>query len=302
MAYTDLLAAVSTAAMATAFNSQGGVQPGPELGRMLVQWSGGNVGRFSEKERVRFMAYVKAVLVPEEKPRDLFRSPSLIFENDGDAYVWPFRSGPVAGYIVLLNPRTGMVPSAEHAWLFVGNRHGRVLKRYDFDIGWRMYAKRASYKSVEWLSTLVLVQEMEVGMNGDGPRKIYIGFDGLRPAVIRLEDASGHLKPMDYFAPNWVVGPKYRVPSIKELESVLLADNEVRRLEALIWLAGRHGNVSRKGVDRSQEVKDEQVLYARSIKHKSIVEAIKLLRHHRNPYVSKLAQRVPIGTGLFGDF
>ena len=267
------------------------------MSEQLARWAGGNIGRFGDDERDKFMAYVEKTLMAKDEPENFFRSPSTIFLNEGDAYVWSFGSQASARYLILLNPHTGLTPSAEHAWAFVVDASGDVRNRSEFDIGWRMYSRHASYGTVDWLSTPVLVQEMEDGMNGQGPRKIYLGFDGQQPVVIRLEDASGNLHPMGYFAPNWVVGPKYDPPALGDLERVLMGENEIRRLEALLWLAGQHSRVSDNRAGYDHEAVAEQKRYAEAIDSPSIAKAIKQLRTDGNSYVRQLADEVPIGVG-----
>jgi len=271
--------------------------PTTDFGPDLARWSSGAISRLSKDEQSKFMVFVKSVLVSEVEPKDVFCSPRLIFENHGDAYVWQLGSGQ--GYGVLLNPSPIMVPSAAHAWLFYVDKKGTVRMRSDFDIGDRSYAKHASYEMVSWLANPVVVQEIYGGWARNATRKIFIGFDGMRPTVVRLEDEHGHLRPMDYYAPNWVVGPKFNPPTVEGLVTVLKGDNDVKRLEALVWLADFHSRVShnKKGWDHEATV--EERLYLKAIKSPDIADAIKQLRESSNTYVSKLAFRVPIGVGNF---
>ena len=62
---------------------------------------------------------------------------------------------------------------------------------------------------------------------------------------MRIEDDKGAVRDMDYFAPNWVVGPDFSPPTVAGMEQVLRGSNEVKLLEALVWLSGDHTEASR---------------------------------------------------------
>ncbi len=264
----------------------------------LARWSGGGMMRFPEPERRKFLTYVKETLLENKDSEPFYRSPSNLFLNHDDAYVWKFPRQPNQGYLVFLNPHTGMVPSAEHAWLYVTDLDGKVLERFEFDTGWRRYADGADYSDVGWLSKPVLIQKTRMGMGGDGPQKIYIGFDGLRAAVVRVEDPQGHLLPMQYCFSNYTVGPAFSPPTVERLQQILLGQNEVERIEALIWLAGIHTPPGVPGLQFGEPILNQE-RYIASIKSPLIASAIRKLRGDRDAYVSKLANTVAIGTGNF---
>lgn len=252
-----------------------------DWGPSLAKWSGGGVGRLGKEQQTKFTEYIAQELKPISRV-ELIIDPRNPFLNDGDAYVWDFQAEKTKGYLVLLNPHHILTPSAERAWLYIVDERGSEVRRYSFDTGWRMYAKSAQYEKVDWLSSPVLIQEMEPGDLGGGPTKIYIGFDGLRPAVVRLEDEAGKLKPMDDTWSDRSVGPVYPAASIAQLEESLRGQNEVKRIEALIWLAGRHYENSKNVIP--------------PLKDKGIVDAVKNLRSSSVRYVSELAMTVPVGS------
>jgi len=265
------------------------------INALLNKWAGKEISTLSAQDRSRFMGLMQRNLIPNRDVRYTFDDPYLTFENNGYAYVWRFGSAADHRFLILLNPHTGMVPSAEHAWLFNVTAKGSVLKRYEFDTGWRMHASGATYGKVSWLCSPVLVQRMREGMNGGGPRAIYIGFDGDRPAVVRLEDESGAQRAMDYFAPNWVVGPPYSPPSVAGMEKILMGSNEVKLLESLVWLSGSHQDISSNRADVSHEDISSEIRYAECVRSPTIVRAIKSLLLSKNPYVRQLAK------GIAGD-
>ena len=248
------------------------------------------------------MDFLKTCLIPKERPEDTFRSPDLIFENDGDAYVWRFGPDSDSKFLIYLNPHTGLHPSAEHAWLFIVDRFGTVLSRDEFDTGWRMYAGSAVYEAVSWCSDKVLIQRMQVGLNGGGPRGIYIGFDRLKPHLIRIEDAVGKIVPMEYYATNWVVGPAYAPPTLDDLLNGLRGVNQVKRFEALVWLGGSHQRASQNKAGYDHEAEPQERLYADAIMSKPMGAVIQRLRQSSNPYERELAGLVPIGVGHFEHF
>ena len=273
--------------------------PDQQTRSLLHHWSGGNISRLSEPERKRFQSFVNTRLVKHEKLDYNTMLVPLIFENRGDAYVWPFLSGPSAGYLIVLNPTSTMVPSAAHAWIFVVNKDGGVLSRQDFDIGWRMEPKAASFETRPWLSSKVLVQEIQPGMTSAPPLKILIAFDGLRPVTIKVETLDGSLHRMEYWAPNFVVGPKYEPPTVTTLNRVLQSGTDVQQLEALTWLNGEHSRTSDNRPNYAHEDVTSQERFAAAIKSPRIASAVIALRGSKNPYIRDVATQIPLGKGIY---
>lgn len=290
--YNDrVLSLVLGAALVLGFRPALGCQ---DVQPSLPEWCGKDIARLPDAERAKFMSYVNRDLVVASNDRGLLSGdPEWIFDSHGDAYVWSFGDTNDHRFLIYLNPHTGVIPSSEHAWLFIVDKQGKIVSRSDFDTGWRMWADGASYEKVGWLSSRVLIQEMRVGLNGGGPRRIYFGFDGLRPRVIRLDDAKGNLFAMNYWAPNWVVGPRYDPPPGPVMEQALAGSNEVKRLEALVWLAGHHGTVSMNSPGTDHEETADEVRYAECIHDPAIIRVVKGLRNSPNPYISELAKSIP---------
>ena len=263
-----------------------------KIKELLASWVGKDISKLSHYKQERFQSFVdKRLLLPKDTV-NLFNSPASMFLNQGRAFVWKFEGGPKKSYLIFLNPHTGMIPSAEHAWLFIVNQDGKILNRSDFDTGWRMYADGASYSHVSWMSSPVLTQKMATGENGQGPYKIYFGFDGLQPAVIRIENEKSKSRKMDYFAPNWVVGPRFENKTKPAMRQVLSGTSEVRKLEALIWLAGNFGNPFDRFEKASPEAKREEALHSSLIRDKQIAQAVRQIRMNSKSYTRELANSV----------
>jgi len=139
-------------------------------------------------------------------------------------------------------------------------------------------------------------------LNGNGPRRILIGFEGAKPHLVRADNGYGDAVAVSYFAPNHVVGPAYEPPQLGELVKVLKGANQTRRLEALVWLAGCHHRVSDHNPNVVYESPLEETRYAEAIMAKSVAEIITKLRRSANPCERELAQSVPIGVGLFDPY
>lgn len=258
-----------------------------QIGHLLDFWAGKEISTLSEKRQRQFQNFVVKNL-PLGKITDPFLgNPNHILLNKGRAYVWNFVGGSTKSYLIYLNPHTGMVPSAEHAWLFIVNREGKTICRSDFDTGWRMYADTAIYTHVNWLSSPVLIQSMSVGGNGRGPRKIYIGFDHLNPMVVRIEDEKGSVCPLEV-STGHLVGPDFTFRDEKSLRSALTGSNQVQQLNALVWLSGSFQSFS------SDRLKNEEGLHRRLVKNVDIAKAIKSLRRSKNEYVKQLANAVQL--------
>ena len=216
----------------------------------------------------------------------------------GRAYVFRFVGEPKNAFLVYLNPGSFAQPSSQLASLFVVSGDGKLLGRSDFDAGYRLIGTGATYERVSWLSTPVLVQELRTGLPEVGGPKLYIGFDGVRPAVVRLEGRTGNLRRMQYYAPSYVVGPPYRPPSASEMERILRGKNEVKRLEGLIWLTGDHQDASTNEEGYVNEDMSDEGAYAAIAAAPSIVRAVNELAKSPNPYVCQLAQSIAGGTQL----
>lgn len=260
----------------------------PKIGELLDSWAGKSFRQLPSQSKSQFQKFVNGHLLRARDKGGFIGITDLDF-NDQDGFVWKFSTTPKKSFLIYLNPHNGMVPSAERAWLFIVDGDGTILRRADFDTGWRMYANGATYSKVDWISKPVLIQTMVAGVNGHGPRKIYIGFDGLRPAVVRIEDDKGAVRKMDYFDSYHVVGPKIQSTTKPSMLRALLGNNEVRRLEALVWLSGDF-------IDRFSDFKDltkaDATRHTQLVKDKDISNALKTLRESPNSYVKQLAQAV----------
>lgn len=260
----------------------------------LTSFVGKDIAKLPEGQLEAFQELVdKKLLIKDEVSRAwIGGSPRLIFANSGNAYVWHFGSPGAKEFLILLNPTNGFVPGAAHAWVFVVDASGKVLAKSDFETGWRMQPKSADYTKVRWLSSPVIIQEMEVGEGGDGPRKIYIAFDDRRPAVVKLEAINGAPRKMDYFALNRVVGPPINKPTRESILGALGGNNEVRRLEALVWLSGTYDDPfsDRRVLDPAEKAYRE--LHRKLISDADIQASIERLRLSSNEYVQQLAKTI----------
>lgn len=259
--------------------------------KMLESWCGKDLLKLSPAKQAEFQKFFNTRLLSAKDKRSMF-SPESLFLNNDTGYVWKFGASRTGSYLIYLSPHTGMVPSAEHAWLFIVNKEGKVQSRSDFDTGWRMYADGAEFTRVSWMSGPVLIQKMVDGMNGQGPRKIYLGFDGLRPAVVRIENEKGSSRRMDYYAPNWVVGPLFRGTKKTSMLGALKSASEVRRLEALVWLSGQF-QVPKNVPDNSdRQFLKERAKHTKLIRDPDIAKVVKSLRMSSNKYTQELANAV----------
>ena len=260
----------------------------------LLSWVGKPIGDLPIAEQKKFLSYLEKKLANDGGLEGFYHGPSEVFLSHGKAYVWRFGAATESQFLVFLNPHTDVVPSSEHAWLYIVNAAGDPLVKSDFDTGYRMLSTAAGYSKVDWLNNPVLIQEMRVGMNGDGPRKIFIAFDGNRPAVVRIEDENGASKPMPNFAPNWVVGPRFSPPSVEELDGALTGPNELKCLEALVWLSGRHQRASANQPGYAHEELSEEQRFADCMKSLTVRDHIRNLRKSANTYVAHLAEMVDV--------
>ena len=217
-----------------------------------------------------------------------------------DSYVWRFHTSTTDCFLVLVNPQPIFTPSPAHSWMAMVREDGQILEQHDFDIGWRMYPKAASFGRQPWLSSNVIRVETKPGMTNNPATNIYIAFDGTQPIVVRLETSKGSLRHMPYFAPNWVVGPNYAPPTIKELEHKLNSGSEVHVLGALTWLNGHHSKSSANGKDSVHEEALSQDRYDLAIHSTRIASAVKALALSKNTYIRELAARIPLGKGNVG--
>jgi len=207
-----------------------------DIHTLLQRWSGGAISRLPESDCKAFQSFVIKRLVTQDGSSSFPLMPNMVTGSGRDAYVWSFPTIHSDWYLILLNINPGPVPCAEHAWIFLVDTNGAFLRHQDFDIGWRMGAKTASFGPSPWVSSNVLVQETRAVITSSPPLKISIAFDWLRPATVRVETLDGSLQKMPYWAPNFVVGPTYDPPTLASLEHILQSGTDVQQLEALTWL------------------------------------------------------------------
>jgi|GEM_PF-3878286 len=273
--------------------------PTLEVADDLARWAGGEIGRLPKEDKDRFNRLVESHLgvKHDEFSRISFEPPP--FSVSVSSYIWKVDSSNPANYIIYSHSRSGVTPSADSGLLFIVDSKGSVLSRSEFRLGWRMRASDVTYEPVPWSSRKVLVQKMEFGLNGNGPRKIMIGLDGESPHLVRAEGFDNQAVGVSYFAPNFAVGPSYKPPALRDLIAVLKGGNETRRMEALVWLAGCHRRIPDNNPDVLFESLTEAARYAEAIKSKPIADVVTTLRRSPNACVRELAQSVPLGIGNF---
>lgn len=261
---------------------------------MLRGWVGKNINNLPEKQKLSYEKFANKLLdLVSNNYSSLWYLPDPLTDPDQTGFVWQFSERSKSTFLVYLCTDGPVTPSASSGWTFILNQQGKILDHAKFDLGWRMYPKAAQFVKVNWLSSQVIVQEMVPEVHGDGPRKVFIAFDQTEPVLVRIEDENGKLYRMNHFASNWIVGPLIRNRSKIRLLNALNGKNEARRLEALIWMGGRHIEEDRGSPDRQKG--EDFELVQRLLKDADVRAELLRLRGDKNSYVRELAKLVPIG-------
>jgi len=153
----------------------------------LSRWAGKDITKLPLDEREKFMHFAQSALLASSDRNYIRRGPELRINGNGNAYVWNFASHGPTRYLIYWSVVTGPVPSSERGYLFIVDGKGKVIRKSDFNTGWRLHPSTVSYKLVKWIESPVLLLEMRNG----GAWTLCIGFDHERPALVKLEDELG---------------------------------------------------------------------------------------------------------------
>jgi hypothetical protein len=255
----------------------------------LKSWAGKEISQLPSGERSKFADYVAAKLLSADERDDPFASPSVLFANHGDAYVWRFNEGNTK-FLILVSRHRGLSTDSDEDLLFLTDREGSVIHRFSFYTHAWIDPESVKYQKFPWLKGPVIIQEMQSRSRGHGLCRVYFGFDGSRPAAIRIEDRLSKPLPVDYWYPDPAVDPKYAPPAKAEMERVLIGPDDIKRLEALIWLTGRHGDVGQNTKDMWHEATADEVKYENFMHDPEICKLVTNLRSSPNPWVRDIAR------------
>lgn len=209
----------------------------------------------------------------------------LIFGED-TVQVW--RQG--TGYVVVRLIGAVITPSPSSVVVYRYDLLGKP-KGYDsFLLGWRSVAESCTQISVPGVSDFLLEVRSQPQINGEAPVRQAYGFDGDQIKLLRAEDREGKLQNIVFAAPNHQLGPTPHF-TLAKLIAILKGRNAVRILEALIWLAGNHGEPSEHPYSVYSEDMAQMLSYWTVVNEPSVREAVQDLEGSPVPWISEAAKQ-----------
>lgn len=168
------------------------------------------------------------------KPGAWTGAPSLwdvwkVESTDGQAYHLAVEGCPLT-----------VIPGSSSAGLHLLRNDGTPAAGCVFTAGWRLDLHEAVVVNATWLETIAVELRIQAAINGSDVKRQYYALAGDRFALVRLEDSEGRAHMNHYGAPNWTIGPLPPLRTEEQWERVILSDEPVPLLEALVWLGGIH--------------------------------------------------------------
>lgn len=205
-------------------SSQGGAKS-PQLG--LAALAG---RRFSQKEN-----YKKVSQISEFVGRSFASQRDLRFGGGPNTYVW--RDGK--RFVILEEFETGVHPGNNFANVAVFDENQRPISFARMIVGYRAGIKGSAKVAIRDVPGFSF--RMDIWWESGTESSMFFALDGDRVALLRIQDAKGAFTPNTYAYPNWTLGSPPPAYSKEVLVNILKGNDRGRKLEAMTWLAGVHG-------------------------------------------------------------
>jgi hypothetical protein len=142
------------------------------------------------------------------------------------------------GYLLFQVRPCFMLPGGSWAAVHLFTGTGRLARTVLLATGYRMTPEEASARYDPAVGAFV-IEVVSVGEYSSVVRQFY-GVRGVEVVLLRLEDEGGRPLANDYYTPHFTFGPEVASRAAEEWEEALASADQVRVLEALVWLGGRH--------------------------------------------------------------
>jgi hypothetical protein len=212
-------------------------------------------------------------------------------------FVWKLEGKSIKGrFVVFEGQPIFVIPGTSSAAVHVFDSAARHLTSCTFATGWRIDLKTASLAEETSLRAEVIeVRTEPTRQTQNIPRRQVYGFIGSRVALIRLEGSQGEIFRNTYIYPNQTIGPSPPTRTPDQWEAALKSGDYIETLEALMWLGGRHLDVSddfsmRMVHDVIHEDVTEARLFAAAWQRQGVQKALDSLVESKIKWVSEAAK------------
>jgi len=116
--------------------------------------------------------------------------------------------------------------------------------------------------------------------------------------LVRLENRDGEWASNTYTYPNITFGPDFPLLTEDDVLQELASDDEVKVLRCLMWLGGKHENLSQRPAQLHLESLDHARFYRRICENPRLKPLLTTLASSRDPWIAEGAQEAlkAIGT------
>jgi peptidylprolyl isomerase len=156
-----------------------------------------------------------------------------------EVFVWRPRESKALAYVMLVFSNAQSIPGQSFADILVFDQHQSLLVSHRFPMGWRLRSTDAQLRDLPDFGSVVEIKLRPV-INGAPLGKVFIGFQGSRPALLRIEDESGKYFRNDLNSPNHSIGPVPHYRTTSQWRASLDGRDNCEVLDSLNWLSSGH--------------------------------------------------------------
>lgn len=253
----------------------------------LTKYVDQDIRKLNGWTRPRVIAAIDQLIGSNRKTDDFYADPW---------YIWKYETDEGAIRYILFEGKPLLItPGQSGARIHIFNEQWQVISKTEFSTGWRIDITDASIKYEAIVDQNIIDIQTVPDINGAIiPHQILTVIND-RIALLRIEDAEGHLIPNTYSYPNHTLGPPVPVRTAAAWGETLRSGSSPEILEALMWIAGDH--LHPKMIDQmkidGEEVYDEGMEEARVIEelrtNQEVREMISGLTQSNNPWIAETA-------------
>ena len=183
-----------------------------------------------------------------------------------------------------------MIPGSSSARIYIFDTVGRQLTKNEFQTGWRIDIDDARWVADSGHGFPCLLVESSPAILGGGITCQYYAFLQDSFALVRLEDRTGKVVPVDYDSPSHAIGPAVPERTPDQWEAVLHSSDHAEVLRTLVWLGGRHSDPPPNGDDSYIERFEEANRALVTRRRPGVRTAVEALSRSEDGWVREAAQ------------
>lgn len=206
-------------------------------------------------------------------------------------YLWRVVDGQGRSRLVLFQATPPWyMPGDSSARIFVFDVDGRRLSNCDFSTGWRITIENARWleDSGHGFPCLVVCSAPDLG--GPDLASQYYAFFEDSFILVRIEDNTGAIVPVDYRSPNYI-GPSVPGRTAQQWEAALRSSDRAEVLRTLVWLGGHHSDPAFRGDGVTVERFEQASLVLEARARPGLRQAVEDLANSEDRWVREAARQ-----------